>query len=194
MYDQYNQQREGYCFLDEPENGLTGLQLDTRLVRHLMNSRSGREQFFDDAGWNHRQLRQWFESTAALMDSILICMHLTYGQPARASELCALLCRNHKDASRNLFWSPKTMLLAGPYNKTRSVTQKNKYIARFFPSRLATVVKIYLALVRPMEMVTSAQPLVFSRSKFIVTTCSYAVVVCTLEPVFRTCCKGCPTK
>jgi hypothetical protein len=100
MYDQYNQQREGYCFLDEPENGLTGLQLDTRLVRNLMNSRSGREQFFDDAGWNHRQLRQWFESTAALMDSILICMHLTYGQPARASELCALLCRNHKDAPR----------------------------------------------------------------------------------------------
>ena len=49
------------------------------------------------------------------------------------------------------------MLLAGPYNKTRSVTQKNKYIARFFPSRLATVVKIYLALVRPMELVTSAQ-------------------------------------
>jgi hypothetical protein len=49
IYDQYSQLRDGYCFLDDPENGLNGLQLDTRLVRHLMNSRSGDDPFFDEA-------------------------------------------------------------------------------------------------------------------------------------------------
>jgi hypothetical protein len=155
MHDQYNQLQDGYCFLDDAENGLSDLNLDTRLVTHLMNSRSGRDQFFDEAGWNVRRLRRWFEETAALMDSILICMHLTYGQPARAAELCALLFRNHKNAPRNLFWSLKTFMLAGPYSKTRSMTQTNKWSARFFPLRLAKVTKVYLALVRPMELVTA---------------------------------------
>jgi hypothetical protein len=116
----------GIASWDDAENGLADLNLDTRLVTHLMNTRSGCDQFFDEAGWNVRRLRQCFDETAALMDSILICMHLTYGQLARAAELCALLFRNHKNAPRNLFWSLKTFMLAGPYSKTRSMTQTNK--------------------------------------------------------------------
>jgi hypothetical protein len=35
------------------------------------------------------------------------------------------------------------------------MTQTNKWSARFFPLRLAKVTKVYLALVRPMELVTA---------------------------------------
>jgi hypothetical protein len=86
------------------------------------------------------------------MNSIIIAMHLTYGQPARASELSSLLYTNHKDAPRNLFWTLQTMMLVTHYHKSRSMLQSNKVVVRFFPAELAQLVKTYLTYVRPMEV------------------------------------------
>jgi hypothetical protein len=86
------------------------------------------------------------------MDSLMICMHLTYGQPARATELCSLLYKNHQNAPRHVYWTLQTMMLVTQYHKSRSMTQMNKLIVRFFPGQLALLFKTYLAVVRPMEV------------------------------------------
>src|ERR1700709_944159 len=59
-------------------------------------------RFFDASGWKQSALKEWMNETGKLTELLLLTMHLTYGQPVRASELCSLLYRNHKNASRNL--------------------------------------------------------------------------------------------
>ena len=110
-----------------------------------------RNRFFQNGDWDKTQVETWLKVTNEACDWLLVCMHLTYGQPARGSELCSLLYSNSSHGQRHLFWARGTLMLATQYDKSRSLTQRNKLIARFFPKRLAQLMKLYLLYIRPME-------------------------------------------
>jgi hypothetical protein len=135
VFDNHWNTTAGYSFITDPRNGFQHAK--TALVQSIMNSSHGqsrysamlfksraylsyrgciltqcfllqRIRFFKDGEWDKTQVEAWLKSTADVCDWLLVCMHLTYGQPARGSELCSLLHSNSSHGQRHLFWARGT--------------------------------------------------------------------------------------
>jgi hypothetical protein len=175
VFDNHWNTNAGYSFITDPRNGFHHAK--KALVQHIMSSSVQRnrycshcaprlmntyatlilndlyvsDRFFKEGTWDKKHVEGWLKSTATFSNWLIVAMHLTYGQPARGTELCSLLYSNSSHGQRHLFWARGTMMLVTQYDKSRSLTQRNKLIARFFASQVARLMKLYLLYVRPME-------------------------------------------
>lgn len=96
-----------------------------------------------DAGMKYLDLHQQF------IRLLLTLIHLTYGMPARASELERLALRNSGGSLRNVYFSTGKLFILCFYNKTSSLSGQSKPIARFLPKELSDVVLVDLFVLRP---------------------------------------------
>jgi len=103
-------------------------------------------------GWNSERVKMWLKKASEFLKMIFSLIHITYGQPARGEELIQLLLLNTRELQRNFYWSNNTVMMVTHYNKTRSVAQKDQYIARFLPRCVAEILLQYLVLARPLAI------------------------------------------
>jgi hypothetical protein len=139
----------GYSLFSEPANGFRRHQM--KLFDAVMSSHRARAYFGEDVDddfvWNLRRLKKWFSNVLHLLKLIFSIMHLTYAQPARGEELSESLLCNTRSSARNFYWKYGTIMLVTHYHKSRSITNSDKYVARFFPRCLSELFIQYVVLV-----------------------------------------------
>jgi superfamily II DNA helicase RecQ len=96
--------------------------------------------------------RNWFSTVAAFMEALFCVVHISPGPVPRGTEAETLQFMNTAAAPRSLFAINGYIASALSYSKTQSITGSNKIIPRFFPFDVARILVIYLAIVRPLEL------------------------------------------
>src|SRR5436305_4326966 len=143
-----------YSFIDNAENGF--VEFKDKLFQTLLNDPLIGPQFVKHVRggrveWNKDGCMRWLKRTKAFLETMMVVIHISYGQPARAEELGTVMIKNHINAMRGIYWSRGQVMMAISYNKTRSTNEKDKVIARFLPEEVGDLMIKYLSLVRPLK-------------------------------------------
>ena len=97
------------------------------------------------------RMRLYLRQAWKLQQIILTLLHLSSGQPARATELETMMLRNGPNSARSVFLLQDQIMTIIGYNKTTSLSRQEKYIARFLPKRASSILGVYLIVVRYFE-------------------------------------------
>jgi hypothetical protein len=102
--------------------------------------------------WDQRKLRIWMMDASKFVDHLACLIHLSAGQPSRATELCSYQIINAYNQPRGVFLLKGHVLLSQNYHKSLSMTNLHKNIQRLLPLCLSKLLIQYLVFIRPFEM------------------------------------------
>ena len=102
-------------------------------------------------------VRRYLRKVDRFRELLLLCMHLTGGQPARGTEMTTLRFKNGYLQDRNIFVMHGQMVFVTRYHKSQSQMDKPKVIPRFLPWRVGQVLAVYLAYLQPVQEYLSVQ-------------------------------------
>jgi hypothetical protein len=156
--DHWQCETESYSFLTDKENNLWSKHSVT-LCQHLIGQEAMTAGSAMSEGgnleilWDHITLSRWQSQAEHLLDLLLTILHLTSGQPARASEVTTIRLRNTGTGTgmRSIFLINGVFAFIQNYHKMRSIVETDTCIARFPPVCINDLLLKYLVLVRPME-------------------------------------------
>lgn len=144
----------GYSFVTDPSNAtLNSRETSGYVLRQIFSSTRLKQEFFGVNGNtpNTIRLSSWLSQSGKFVELLLILIHLTAGQPTRATEiLSASIINNDRGGVRSIYWVHQTIMLVQYYSKT-SGRFGDKFVARFLPKKVAHLVVLYLAVIRPFE-------------------------------------------
>jgi hypothetical protein len=83
------------------------------------------------------------------LQSLLVVLQQTGGQPARGPELTSLKVCNTANSLRNIYIHKGLFCTLVPENKSSAATQQAFWVARYFPECVSTILYYYLVLIRP---------------------------------------------
>jgi len=84
--------------------------------------------------WNTRKLSDWISVILLFLEKLLVLVHVTGGQPARAPELLSLRYTNStKTGTRNIFLKNGLLFFITFYYKGYSISGSTKIIYRYLP-------------------------------------------------------------
>ncbi|KAL1972365.1 hypothetical protein VTN31DRAFT_6779 [Thermomyces dupontii] len=100
--------------------------------------------------WYDDMVNKYLKSADRFLERLLLLIHVTGGQPARAPELLSLRHRNTRGGGiRNVFIESGLVATLTRYHKTYGTTSKERTIYRYLPSAMSELVVYYLWLVKP---------------------------------------------
>lgn len=99
------------------------------------------------------QATRWLNKHDKLQKLILLIIHLFSGMPARATELATYTLVNEASRQRSLYVLGDQVFFLPHYNKTRSWTQSQKYVARFLDRKSSFLLLQDLCILRPFAAV-----------------------------------------
>lgn len=107
--------------------------------------------------WHTTVVDAYLGQVDQFLERLLLLMHLTAGQPARATELLGIrhsntVCGQH----RNLFIEHGVVSLVTAYHKGYSMTGSTKIIHRYLPAEVSELVVYYLWLILPFARAVQA--------------------------------------
>ncbi|KAK9350264.1 hypothetical protein V1523DRAFT_97871 [Lipomyces doorenjongii] len=108
----------------------------------------------------HATTRTYLELSTKLLEILFLLMHLTYGSPARMTEIDSWKHVNSVHGMRNVYCHQRGLVFLGLYNKTASITGKKRFIVHLAPARLERLFLTYLIYIIPLERFVIL-PLVF---------------------------------
>lgn len=141
--------RRGRSFVNQRENGLDG-GLPWMLTR-LLQSREGRKLRSGDGEWKSKQVKRYLRQVDRFLELLMVCVHVTSGQPGRGSEITTMRHRNGVLQDRNIFVADGQVMTVVRYHKSQSQWDKPKIVPRFLPPRLGQVMVVYLAYLQPFQ-------------------------------------------
>ena len=95
-----------------------------------------------------KAITSYIQDSEDLVQILLVLIHLSGGQPSRATELASLHISNKEESMRNLFIYEHQVVLLTSYNKVNALNGKDNVIARFLTSGVTKLLLMYLCLVR----------------------------------------------
>lgn len=125
------------------------------LMKHLMSNTEGNlpckmgwdETLIWDSAW---QL-SWMRMAGDLNQLLANLHHTVPGQPSRVAELCDFRLRNGL-RGRNIFYNHGDIWLITRRVKSETLVQHEEFIPVKLPPELCTLYKIYLVIIRPVEI------------------------------------------
>ncbi len=139
-----------YSFVSDPKNQELCVHKNSLAKFIVANAHLKNEFFLDDGNTiNKQRVATFFKDISEFIRLLLILVHVTYGQPARATELHTLLLKNSPAGPRSLYWRYGTLVIHLKYNKTRSSTGQDAFVPRFLPPEVASLLLWYLVYVKP---------------------------------------------
>ncbi|KAI8318465.1 hypothetical protein GQ54DRAFT_237580, partial [Martensiomyces pterosporus] len=88
--------------------------------------------------------KRWLRNVDRLMDLLLFATHISYGQPARMSELATAKMRNTPLDMRSVYILRGTVGLITTYWKGQSLQDRRRSISRYLPKSVAAIVVQYI--------------------------------------------------
>ena len=150
IYDQLENNDPGYSFIIDNNNKFNGLF--NSLIKYFYSKRNLKNKYFsNNSESNYQNKYNYLNKCSELIEWILISIHLTYGQPARGTELTSTQIINPSFGFQNIFWINNTIAISTYYSKMSSISQSNRTIIRFLPIVLSELVVKYLIYIRPIE-------------------------------------------
>jgi hypothetical protein len=100
--------------------------------------------------WRPSAVRQYRQRVEAFLESLLLLVHLTAGQPARGTEIISI---RHTNTSfhRKIFIEDGLVAIVTSYHKGYVCTGSTKIIHRYLPKEVSEMLIYYLWLVHPFE-------------------------------------------
>ncbi len=102
--------------------------------------------------WNRAGIEEYMHRVMEYREKLLVLIHVTGGQPARAPELLSVRHSNTiKGEHRNVFVEDGLMVFVTRYHKGYAVSGDVKVIHRYLPREVGELVVYYLWLVLPFQ-------------------------------------------
>ena len=141
--------RQGYSFISRESNQLgdQGRWIRERMIRVL----EGTRRLYVNGQWRRGAVRRWLRRCDRFLELLLFCIHTTWGQPARGTEVTALRFRNGSLQDRNVFIIDGEVVLVTRYHQSQSQFDRPKVIPRFLPPTVAQLLVTYLVYVQPFR-------------------------------------------
>ncbi|KAH0352647.1 hypothetical protein KCU83_g3356, partial [Aureobasidium melanogenum] len=141
--------KRGVSFLNNKTNGLE----DKRevMLGRAKDHRNGRKLRSRTGHWQLRHIRRWLRYVDEFRELLLLCVHITAGQPARGTEITSLRFKNGFMQDRNVYIIHGQVAVVTRYHKSQSQQDKPKIVPRFLPYRVAQLLVVYLAYVQPLQ-------------------------------------------
>jgi hypothetical protein len=149
--------RRGMSFVTQRDNGLAD-KLGWMLTR-AEQSEQGRSLQSSDGKWDVKRVKRYLRQVDRFLTLLMVCVHMTSGQPGRGSEVTTMRHRNGLLQDRNIFVVDGQVMTVVRYHKSQSQWDKPKVVPRFLPPRLGQVMVLYLAYLRPFQEYLTVQVL-----------------------------------
>ncbi|TEB31756.1 hypothetical protein FA13DRAFT_1709657 [Coprinellus micaceus] len=154
IYDEPRRTVPGYSFIDDQRNSWTR---KPSMIEHVLQTPELLRRFGTVSpdrsriDWHTGAITDWLREAFELQEKFMIAIVLSYGEPARSTELVTTLLRNYPGGSiRNIYHTWGTLFLRGSYNKTSFFTGKDKVMARAPLPAISRHFVRFLAFVRPL--------------------------------------------
>ena len=183
LYDNPAEQSIGWSFLKDIRNRLTVNGVDgakwlakrvideEQLQKEMMQPQTQPDQPMQ---WRRKAITKYQREMEAFQEELLILMHCTGGQAARATEIIGIRHQNTRNGGvRNIFVEDGLVVFVTSYHKGYEFSEKIKVIQRFLPREVGELLVYYLWLVLPFwesiemmtDRVTELSPFVWGDSK-----------------------------
>lgn len=156
---------QGWNFTKDNRNEDTLPSGDTWLMRRVLHLDRLRDRFCSVRGcqgveWDSREV-EWYRSQVdSFLETLLLLVHMTAGQPARGTEITGLQHTNTL-FHRNIFVEDGLIALVTSSHKGYTCTGTTKIIHRYLPREISELVIYYLWLILPfvqkVELLRSVQ-------------------------------------
>jgi superfamily II DNA or RNA helicase len=97
-------------------------------------------------------IQQWLKDSEHLLDVLAALIHLTSGQPSRATELSELTYANGSGTRRGMSYFCDRLVTLMGNSKAHSEASRNKGIPRFIARPVSRIIEHYLIFVRPVAI------------------------------------------
>jgi len=160
LNDNPSESKPGYSFI---ENESTKLPVEGKrwlFYRIIMDEFRGHEFVHegDGARWKEDQVKAYMRSIRQFKEKLLVLIHISRGQPARATELLTIRhCKTRNGGRRNNFRGWEDGVRDG-YHKGYSVGGSTKIIHRYLPPEVGELLLYYLWLMEPFQRQLEVAP------------------------------------
>ena len=165
LVDDVTFERRGVSFVQHRDNGLKD-KLEW-MQTQAGQTEQGRRLQLSDGQWNVKQVKRYLRCIDRFLTLLMVCVHMTSGQPGRGSEITTMRHRNGLLQDRNIFVMDGQVMTVVRYHKSQSQWDKPKVVPRFLPPRLGQVMVLYLAYLQPFREYLAVQVLGGSFSDYV---------------------------
>lgn len=152
MSDNPSETRPGYHFMTHnaaqmPVDGATWL------FHRIVGDAGRASEFVHETGaWRDARVTRYMRAIRRFKEKLLMLMHISGGQPARAPELLSVrYCNTHTGGRRNIFIERGQVVFVTAYHKGYAFEGSSKIIHRYLPREVGELLVQYMWLVRPFE-------------------------------------------
>ena len=134
-----------YCFMaDLASNSVL------RKSNEIWLAKVAADVLMPDGSVKFIEAKRFIRKSAELLNLMLVYVHVTSGQPARATELATYIIKNTTSRERTVKqMSDSNVVLHQQYSKHSQITATNVNILRFLDPTFALLFNKYLAFIRP---------------------------------------------
>lgn len=146
--------RPGWNFLQDHR---TSMPVDGEkwLFERVGQDAAARERFVRPStrtGIDRREVERYMDRIVEFREKLVVLMHMTAGQPARATEILSIRHSNTvKGGHRNIFIEDSMVVFVTRYHKGYVASGDVKIIHRYLPREVGELVVWYLWLVLPFQ-------------------------------------------
>lgn len=154
LRDNPTDDRPGWNFLQDQR---TRMPVDGEiwLFERVGQDAATRERFIKPgtrSGINRKEVERYMDRVVAFREKLLALLHMTGGQPARATEILSIRHRNTtKGGHRNIFIEDGLVVYVTRYHKGYAISGDVKVIHRYLPREVGELLVWYLWLVLPFQ-------------------------------------------
>ncbi|KAH0551515.1 hypothetical protein GP486_007269 [Trichoglossum hirsutum] len=106
----------------------------------------------EQESWKYKQVNDYMDKISLFIERLLILIHMTAGQPARAKELLSLrYCNTEKGGHRCIFIENGLIAIVTFYDKGYNIRGTEKIIYRYLPQEVGELLLLYIWLVLPIR-------------------------------------------
>lgn len=118
------------------------LEIDSLREKFVFRDRSNK------IGWNKVAIRDYYRRIDSFLETLLLLVHITSGQPARGTEIIGLLHSN-TTLHRNIFAEDGLISIVTSYHKGYTCTGSTRIIHRYLPKEVSELCVYYLWIILP---------------------------------------------
>lgn len=151
--DNPTESKTGWSFLDDIRNKFeTKVTGRDWLAKRVIESPELSREFVQGTGpngilWRRSRIEKYYRKVDLFQEQLLILVHLTGGQAARAPEIISIRHRNTANGGiRNIFLDGGLVLFVTAYHKGYEYSEKTKLIQRFMPREVGELYVYYVWL------------------------------------------------
>jgi hypothetical protein len=120
--------KRGVSFINNTHNGLQEKWKWT--LKRILSDKDG-SKMRNQRSWAMLHVRRYLRKVDRFCELLLLCIHLTGGQPARGTEMTILRFKNRYLQDYNIFVIHGQIVFVTCYHKSQSQMDKPKVIPRF---------------------------------------------------------------